>query len=308
MTQRLAGHLNCDSSHVLVCSTGVIGRPMPMDAVDRGVDHAFAALDDSWDGVEAAASGILTTDSVTKIVSRSIEIEGKEVRVLGICKGAAMIGPNMATMLGLIVTDGAAAPEFLDRTLRTAVDRSFHCISVEGHTSTNDTVLLLANGASGVTIPQMNGSDFVDAICEVAEELARKIAEDAEGASHLIQIDVHGTRTDEEARKIAKAVADSPLVKTAVYGADPNWGRICSAAGYAGVDFEEKNLSLRVNGTLLYDCGAPTPFDPAVESKRIRDQRETNIELILDLGRGKCRFWSCDLTVEYVRFNADYTT
>jgi glutamate N-acetyltransferase/amino-acid N-acetyltransferase len=138
--------------------------------------------------------------------------------------------------------------------------------------------------------------------------LARKIAEDAEGASHLIQIDVVGTRTDEEARKIAKAVADSPLVKTAVYGADPNWGRICSAAGYAGVEFEEKNLSLHVNGTLLYDHGAPTPFDPATESKRIRENRDTHIELSLDLGKGKCRFWSCDLTVEYVRFNADYTT
>jgi glutamate N-acetyltransferase/amino-acid N-acetyltransferase len=158
MTLRLAKHLHCDPSHVLVCSTGVIGRPMPMDAIERGVDHAFAAAEESWAGVEAAASGILTTDSVPKIVARSVEVGGKKVRILGICKGAAMIGPNMATMLGLILTDGAVSPEFLDRILRKAVDRSFHCISVEGHTSTNDTVLLLANGASGVTIPQSNGS------------------------------------------------------------------------------------------------------------------------------------------------------
>lgn len=307
MCSDLARSLGCQSQQILVCSTGVIGRLLPMPVISAGIEKATTHLSASLQALEDAATAILTTDTRTKVSVQTVEIDGRPVHVLGIAKGAAMIGPNMATMLAFVLTDAAASPASLQNLLRAAVDDSFHCISVEGHTSTNDTVLLLANGASGVTIDEHNGP-FASALRAVCQELAQAIIEDAEGASHKITIDVTGTRTDEEAKRIAKTVADSALVKTAIYGNDPNWGRICSAAGYAGVDFQEADMSLKVNGTLLYDRGKPTDFDEAAESQRMRDQRETLVELIFTLGEGHCRFWTSDLTREYVHLNADYTT
>lgn len=308
MCATLAQTTGCQAEHVLVCSTGVIGRLLPMDKLRSGIKSAASVLEASEDALSDAATAILTTDTRPKVSRKVIEAGGKTAAVVGIAKGAAMIGPNMATMLAFVLTDASVPSELCQQALRQGVDTSFHCISVEGHTSTNDTVLLLANGASGLVVNDGNKNSFLAAVQEVCQELAQAIIEDAEGASHKITIDVTGTRTNEEAKRIAKTVAESALVKTAVYGNDPNWGRICSAAGYAGVDFAESDMSLRVNGTLLYDRGKPTAFDEAQESERMRSQRETLVELIFQLGDGRCRFWTSDLTREYVHLNADYTT
>jgi glutamate N-acetyltransferase/amino-acid N-acetyltransferase len=307
MTSLVARAIAVDSSQVLVCSTGVIGRPLPMDKIRTGMESILPKLGDDLDAFEAATHGIMTTDTRPKSSARTIRTPQGEIHIIGFAKGAAMIGPNMATMLAFILTDASAPADELAGHLRRAVDRSFHCISVEGHTSTNDSVLLLANGASGVSASAA-GSLFAEALDEVAMDLAMAIVDDAEEATHRLTIDVRGTRTEEEARRIAKAVADSPLVKTAVFGNDPNWGRICSAAGYCGVEFAETDLSLRVNGTLLYDHGMPTSFDAVAEHERMKAKREVDIELILELGQARCRFWSCDLSTGYVRFNAEYTT
>jgi glutamate N-acetyltransferase/amino-acid N-acetyltransferase len=308
MCALLAQHLGCGPDQVLVCSTGVIGRLLPMDKVSAGIAAAYAELSNSSTALDNAAVGILTTDTRPKVSGRTIFLDGRTVRITGLAKGAAMIGPNMATMLAFIMTDATATPSLLESVLRAAVDQSFHCVSVEGHTSTNDSVILMASGSSGAAAGGAGDSTFANAVCEVCQDLARAIADDAEGASHLVTIDVVGCRSDADARQVARTVANSPLVKTAIYGADPNWGRIISAAGYAGIEFSETDLSLRINGTLLYDRGTPTEFDPTFESARIRESRDTHVELVFTLGSGKCRFWTCDLTQEYVRFNADYTT
>jgi glutamate N-acetyltransferase/amino-acid N-acetyltransferase len=212
-------------------------------------------------------------------------------------------------MLAFVVSDaGGLAPDFLQRTLVGAAGRSFNCISVEGHTSTNDTVLLLANGASGQSLAGPALPQFSQAVADVCTDLARAIAADAEGAEHLITIEVEGLPDDADARRVAKAIADSPLVKTAIYGADPNWGRIVSAAGYAGVPFDERDLSLWLGDLPLYRDGAPLPFDAATASGYLKQNRDVSIRLRFAGGPGRCTFWTCDLTPEYIRLNADYTT
>lgn len=308
MTAAAAARLGCEAEQFLVCSTGVIGRLLPMPAVLSGIDRAAAALESGPEAARRAALAIMTTDTVPKLASATLEIGDERVTVFGMCKGAAMIGPNMATMLAFLLTDVQADETHLAPLLRRAVEPSFHSISVEGHTSTNDTVLLLANGASGVRLSEELVPRFGEALEQVATQLARKIVDDAEGATHVICIDVQGAPSDHDARRIAKTIADSPLVKTAIYGHDPNWGRICSAVGYSGIDFEETDLSLSVNGTPLYVRGQPTTFDPARESARMKANRETLLEVQLSLGTGRCRFFTSDLTVDYVRLNADYTT
>jgi glutamate N-acetyltransferase/amino-acid N-acetyltransferase len=218
-----------------------------------------------------------------------------------------MIGPNMATMLGFLVTDAPVGAANLQHILRGSVERSFNCISVEGHMSTNDTVLLLANG----TGPQLAGqalTQFTSAVHAVCAELARSIAADAEGASHLVIIEVEGCRSDAEARQIAKTIAESALVKTAIFGSDPNWGRFVSAAGYSGVSFDEKDLSLWLGDLPLYRAGMPLPFDTPTASSYLKQNREIQLRLRFTLGAGRCTFYTCDLTPEYIRLNADYTT
>ena len=218
-----------------------------------------------------------------------------------------MIGPNMATMLGFLLTDAAVRPADLQSILRDACDGTFNCISVEGHTSTNDTVLLLANGP-GEALHGDALTAFAEAVRTVCADLAMQIAKDAEGANHLVTIEVVGTRTDAEARTIAKAVAESALVKTAVFGADPNWGRVVSAAGYCGVAFEERELSLTMGDFPLYEAGQPLPFDAKAASAYLRDNRDVTFRLTLTHGAGHCTFYTCDLTYKYVELNADYTT
>jgi glutamate N-acetyltransferase / amino-acid N-acetyltransferase len=225
-------------------------------------------------------------------------------------KGAAMIGPKMATMLAFFLTDAPIDSRALQTMLRPAVDDSFHCISVEGHTSTNDTVIVLAQpreGAEPWTEPAELKA-FEVLLRESCQDLARMIPADGEGATHLVTIDVEGCVSRDEAAMIARAVADSPLVKTAIHGADPNWGRIVSAAGYAGVPFVEEEVSLWLNEILLYRAGAPVEFDAAAASTSIRSQRETRIRLVFTRGKGNIRFWTCDLSADYVRLNAEYTT
>ncbi|MES2789746.1 MAG: bifunctional glutamate N-acetyltransferase/amino-acid acetyltransferase ArgJ [Planctomycetota bacterium] len=312
MTGLVAELLQCDAEDVSVCSTGVIGRFLPKEKLAAGIPQIVPQLVATPAGFEQAARGIMTTDTRVKMATRTLQVQGQTVRISGCSKGAAMIGPNMATMLCVIMTDASVTVAEADQTLRHAVDRSFNSISVEGHTSTSDTVILLANGAAvGGNATPLNPTElatFQQALDEVAAELAMAIISDAEGATHIVTIDVAGCRTREEAFRIAKTVADSALVKTAIHGADPNWGRIVSAAGYSGVDLNEEQISLKVNGIPLYQAGVPLPFDPTAASKSIRENRDTHIELDLTLGTAAVRYWTSDLTAEYVRLNADYTT
>lgn len=311
MTALVAEQLGCAAEDVCVCSTGVIGVFLPKPRLEAGIPAITPLLSSSDESFKLAATGIMTTDTRVKMSTRTFEINGKPVRVSGCAKGAAMIGPNMATMLCVIMTDAPLSVHEADRSLRHAVDRSFNCISVEGHTSTSDTVILLANGKAlpaNSTLDAPSFEQFMIALDEVAAELAMAIIDDAEGATHVITIDVTGCRTREEAQRIAKTVADSALVKTAIHGADPNWGRIVSAAGYSGVNLEEQDISLKVNGLPLYQAGTPLAFDKKHASQLIRDSRSTHIELSLTLGDASVRYWTSDLTAEYVRLNADYTT
>jgi glutamate N-acetyltransferase/amino-acid N-acetyltransferase len=299
--------VGCRAEQMLVCSTGVIGRHLPMPEVEAGIRAAAPLLRGTPDALERAARAILTTDTKVKVSQRSLDVGGTQVRVLGFAKGAAMIGPNLATMLGFVLTDAGVTPDVLTSLGRQAADRTFNCVSVEGHTSTNDTVLFFANG----TGPALHGEAFArfsTAVTDVCGDLARAIAADAEGAAHLITIDVEGLRTEADARRVAKAVAESALVKTAVFGADPNWGRFVSAAGYSGVEFAEEQLSLSMGDVLLYENGSPLPFDAAAASAYLRDNREVRLRLVFSLGSGRCTYYTCDLTYDYVRLNADYTT
>lgn len=309
MTALVAREIQCGEEDVLVCSTGVIGQFLPRDPIRTGVPVAVSKLSDSPAAFLDAARGMMTTDTFPKQSTRTTILADTPIRVSGAAKGAAMIAPNMATMLSVIMTDACLTTEDADALLRHAVDRSFNCISVEGHMSTSDTVLLLANGAtSSKPISPHDRTRLQQMIDEVAADLANAIIRDAEGAKHLITIDVRGLRTRDEAYRIAKAVAESPLVKTAIAGGDPNWGRIVSAAGYAGVELQERDITLRLNGILLYEAGAPVAFDAQAASAAIKQHRDVTIELDIALGREAVRFWTCDLTEEYVRLNADYTT
>jgi len=293
----------------LVMSTGIIGEHLPMDRVEAGIRQATERLGTDEVSLEAAARGLMTTDTVPKISGRSLEVSSGNVQVTGIAKGSGMIGPNMATMLAMVMTDAALVPEDAQSLLSEAVDDTFNCISVDGHRSTNDTVLLLASGAAFATSLDAAGRQkLAEAIREVCEELAKKIVRDGEGATHLVEIEVRGARSKADARQIAATIANSPLVKTAVAGADPNWGRIVSAAGYAGVAFDPTSISLSVAGTPLYDNGQPVPFEAGAVSRAIRGSDEVKIELALAEGEASARFWTCDLTVQYVHINADYHT
>jgi glutamate N-acetyltransferase/amino-acid N-acetyltransferase len=289
----------------------VIGEFLPMDKIEQGIMAAAVKLGRTDAALESAARGMMTTDQGHKMAGRAVRLSGGEVQITGIAKGAGMIGPNMATMLAVLMTDAALEPDVAQRVLKAAADESFNCISVDGHTSTSDTVLLLANGAAGRG-PLDAGSDdldrFLAALMEVCVELAKAVAADGEGASHLITIEVGGCADRASALQIARTIANSPLVKTAVTGCDPNWGRVVSAAGYAGVPFDPAAMSLRLNGTLLYQRGAPVEFDAEAVSRSMRESRDTLVELSLGEGDAAARFWTSDLTAEYIRINADYHT
>jgi glutamate N-acetyltransferase/amino-acid N-acetyltransferase len=306
---RAARLLGCRPEQVLIASTGVIGHQLPMEKIESGLEEACRGLAREPEGFLAAARAITTTDTRPKLADERRAIDGHEVTLLGIAKGAAMIGPRMATMLAFLLTDAPVRAYDLRAILADAVDSSFNCLSVEGHASTNDTVLLISS--TGAEESPLRGEDvatFYGMVRSACESLARQIADDGEGSTHFITIDVAGCRSTDDARAIARCVAESPLVKTAIHGADPNWGRIVSAAGYSGVAFEEDELSLWINGVPVYRRGSPVPFDDRGLSESIRNRRPVDLRLTLASGEATARFWTCDLTAEYVRLNADYTT
>jgi glutamate N-acetyltransferase / amino-acid N-acetyltransferase len=286
----------------------VIGRQLPMDRLETGLLAALGNLSDEAPAFHDASRAIMTTDTRPKLVSLRKTIRGELVTVLGIAKGAAMIGPNMATLLAFLLTDAPVGPGVMQGILTGAMEDSFNCISVEGHQSTNDTVLLLGGGPNRLPLMGAELAEFAAMVREACVALARMIPEDGEGATHFITIDVEGCADRAKARKIAEAVANSALVKTAIHGADPNWGRIVSAAGYSGVVFDEAQLSLWLNGVALYRDGMPLEFDDTAVSLSLRSQRDVHIRLAFTLGSSSIRFWTCDLTAEYIRLNADYTT
>jgi glutamate N-acetyltransferase / amino-acid N-acetyltransferase len=301
--------LGVAGEEVLVMSTGIIGEFLPMPTITAGIAAAAGQLGDDDTAAVAAARGMMTTDTRPKLAGSRFEVEGSRYTMFAMAKGAAMIGPRMATMLGVVLVDAALEPADAQRLLAEAAEETFNCVSVDGHMSTNDTVLLLANGAAGGNTLHGEGLAACGrSIRAACEHLAREMADDGEGATHVMRIEVSGCGSRDDARRIARAIADSPLVKTAVHGADPNWGRIVSAAGYAGVPFDPGLLELRLNGTLLFRGGSPVAFDAEAVSASIRDARETLIEVSVGAGPGAVRFFSSDLTAEYVRLNADYHT
>jgi glutamate N-acetyltransferase/amino-acid N-acetyltransferase len=251
----------------------------------------------------------MTTDKAPKTAMREFDVDGRPIRIWGMAKGAGMIGPNMATMLGVVLTDAAISPVVAQPMLADVAAVTFNCISVDGHTSTNDSLVFMASGA--VAHDDMSSQDvatFQQALEEVCTDLARAIADDGEGATHLIEIRIDGASTDDEAICLAQSVANSPLVKTAIAGNDPNWGRIVSAAGYAGIPFDASGVVLRLNGVTLFEDGTPVAFDAEAVSQTMQENREVLIELDFVEGDGVARFWTSDLTKEYVRINADYHT
>ena len=309
MANAAAAALAVPEAGVLVLSTGIIGEFLPLGKIKAGIEIVAGRLGTDADAVVTAARGMMTTDTRPKLSGSSFHAAGVAHTLFGMAKGAAMVGPRMATMLGVILTDAALAPADAQRLLGEATEQTFNCVSVDGHTSTNDTVLLLANGAAGGTPLTGKGLEaFGRALVDACEALAREIADDGEGATHVLRVEVSGCRTRDDARQIARTVADSPLVKTAIHGADPNWGRIVSAAGYSGVAFDPDKLVLRLNGTLLFEHGQPVPFDADRVSESIKAARETLIELAVHAGPASIRFYSSDLTAEYVHLNADYHT
>jgi glutamate N-acetyltransferase/amino-acid N-acetyltransferase len=309
MSRLAAEACQARSEQALVMSTGIIGVFLPMEKITGGVQQCAAKLGSDETAFMAAARGILTTDKGTKTTTRSVSLGGRNYNIAGMCKGAGMIGPNMATMLGVIMTDARLSPEDAQRVLKDVADESFNCISVEGHMSTNDTLLLLASGAAGGEALSGEAlAAFTQALKEMAITLAKQIPDDGEGATHTIAIRVEGAKTRDDARQIASTIADSALVKTAIAGGDPNWGRIVSAAGYAGVKFDPTGVDLAINGHRIYEKGSPVAFDARTVSQSIKANRETDVVLTLSEGSASITFWTSDLTVEYVKFNADYST
>ena len=309
MTELAASACKTVADQVLVMSTGIIGEYLPMDRVSAGIHAAAAGLGNSQQHLEGVARSMMTTDTVSKLAGRTVVTSAGNIHIVGLAKGSGMIGPQMATMLSLIITDAMLDRQTAQDLLSAVTADTFNCISVDGHMSTNDTVLLLANGAS--CSDPLQGQDvnlFRDALENVCVELARSIAADGEGATHLISIEACGCASRDDAFRIAKTIANSPLVKTAVTGADPNWGRIISAAGYADVCFDPDRLELSINGLPLFRAGAPLAFDASALSSSIRDNFETKIVLDFKAGSDHARFWTCNLTREYVTINAEYHT
>ncbi len=299
-----AGLLGIRPRHVLVASTGVIGLPLDEQRIPRALPRAVEALAPAR--FADAASAIMTTDTRPKLAFRRIPDRSRlgAVRLLGMAKGAGMIHPRMATMLAFVLTDAAVSPPKLQRFTTTAVARTFNRISVDGDTSTNDTVFVLANGAAG-PVPERR---FAVALEEVMAELALAIAADGEGARKLVQIEVTGARTEAEADRIARAIALSSLVKTAMAGGDPNWGRILSAAGASGAPIDPARVRIALNGTTVCRRGRAAPFNDSALSASLRAAREIHIRLEVGRGPAGVRFWTCDFTEEYIRINASYRT
>ncbi len=311
-TQQTAGaRLGCEPEQVLVLSTGMIGVQLDTDKVGRGIrqisEHLSAA------GGSQAARAIMTTDTRPKETALRVSVGGGEVTIGGMAKGSGMIHPNMATMLAVLTTDASVAPSNLADTLKTAVEKTFNRITVDGHTSTNDSVIVLANGASGVAIKdEQSLASFAEALDQVCQYLAMEIVRDGEGASRFVTLTISGAASEAAALRVAKTIATSPLVKTAFAGGDANWGRILAAAGRAGVQIEQSNLALwledEVEGELqLVENGTSADYDVS-RINAILKAPEFAMRLDLGLGDAQATVWTCDLTHDYVTINAEYRT
>ena len=293
---------------VLVCSTGVIGRMMPMDRIERGIRAASGAL--STTGSDTVATAIMTTDTVPKQATSRFTVDGTEYIIGGMAKGAGMIHPDMATLIAVVTTDAAIAGNDLHDVLRRVADNSLNCVTVDGDTSTNDSLILLANGAAGgprFTAASAALVHFEDALDDVLQDLAEQIVADAEGATKHFKVTVHEAASVADARLAARTIAASPLVKTAIHGGDPNWGRIVAALGRSGAEFAIDSVRVAVGPVSVFEFGAPA----AATLDAVRDVfAQPRVDIELHLGCGACtgHAWGCDLTAEYVHINADYTT
>lgn len=313
----LAASIGVPPESVLVASTGVIGQRIKMEPLRAGIPKLVEAASET--AGEDAARAIITTDLVTKSIALETTLEGRPVRIGGISKGSGMIHPNMATMLGFVTCDAAISPLLWQQMVSRAADRSFNQITVDGDTSTNDTLLALANGESRTAaITEMSpAAEKLEAmLMEVCIHLAKAIARDGEGATCLLEIVVDGAPDDASARQVARTVAGSSLLKAAVYGRDPNWGRIAAAAGRAGIPFEQTDLRIQLGDFLLMERGQPLPFDRPAASQYLKQaaagaylQDDTvRIAITLGPGGGQGTAWGCDLSYDYVKINAEYTT
>jgi glutamate N-acetyltransferase / amino-acid N-acetyltransferase len=305
MTSETARLVGCGADQVLVASTGVIGVGLPIDKIRTALPRAFAAL--GRDQGPAAARAIMTTDPFPKEAAARVAIDGREAVIGGMTKGSGMIEPMMATMLGFVTTDAAVPLPLLQRALRAAVNTTFNAITVDGECSTNDTVMLLANGASGATVDEASYDAFLNGLTIVCRELALGIVRGGEGATKLVTVNVTGAASETDARVAAKAIANSPLVKTAIHGGDPNWGRLIAVAGRAGVAFELSRAVVRIGSIVLFDHGRPHD-ELAADAAAYLQGNELTVSVDLGSGSASSTVWTCDLSAEYVRINADYRT
>ncbi len=299
--QAVAHALGCTTDQVLALSTGVIGKRLDVDKVRAGIGRAVTLL--SAEGGEDAARAIMTTDTLPKVA----QVANSNYAIGGMCKGAGMIHPNMATLLAVMTTDVRISPVHLGRALQSAVAKSFNRISVDGDMSTNDTVLVLANGASKTEIGESEIGGFTEALTKVAISLAKQIARDGEGATKFVEINVTGAADEQSAVRVARAIANSPLVKTALYGGDANWGRVVAAAGYSGVPVDPNMMALWFGNVNVFAQGMPTDFDEA-DSTHAISGKEVSIRLDLGMGRANAVVWTCDLSHDYVTINGKYRT
>ncbi len=307
IAKKIAGELDISPELVYVSSTGLIGRPLPMEKIRKAIPVVVKKLSPSL--LEEAAVAILTTDTFIKIASKKINIRGKTGTIAGIAKGAGMICPNMATMLSFIVTDIAVEPGTLDSALREVVKESFNRITIDNDMSTNDTVLIMANGIlknNLITKSSHLYHKFKNALSEVTYNLSKMIVRDGEGATKLLEIIVRGAKTEHDAEKVARSIANSMLVKTAIYGKDPNWGRIMAAIGYSGVEVIEQKINIYFNRCKLVSKGIGMDKDKI--SQNILSKKELTVTVDLGLGRRTTRVLTCDLTERYIKINASYGT
>lgn len=303
-----AAELNCRADDVIVASTGIIGINLPMDKMEAGIKAAVKEL--SREGSVNAGNAIITTDTYSKACATEIEIGGREVRLGAIAKGSGMIMPNMATMLCFITTDADISRELLQEALSEITQVTFNMLTVDGDTSTNDMVIVLANGAAGNAKITEKNADYVKfyaALEEMCTELAKRIAADGEGATKFITINVHGAQNFPDAKKVGMSVANSPLVKTAFFGEDPNWGRTICAVGYSGVKINPERTVIKFGGIPVFENGVGAKFD-AEAMKKIMAARDIVVDIELGLGAAEATVWTCDESFLYVKINSDYTT
>ncbi|HVW76382.1 MAG TPA: bifunctional glutamate N-acetyltransferase/amino-acid acetyltransferase ArgJ [Alloacidobacterium sp.] len=305
-----AGILECKTSEVFPSSTGIIGVPLPAEKPIAALPQIASTLAATPEQFSEFALAIMTTDTKPKVAHASLTIDGKQVRIAGVCKGAGMIFPQLAphaTMLVYVFTDADIDPSTLNALLQQSVEASFNRISIDGDTSTNDTVLLLASGASGARVDTAHTA-FSDALTHVCISLAKQIVNDGEGVTHVVELQIEGAATDRDALTVARSIAHSPLVKTAWAGCDPNWGRLMAAAGYSGAKIDPNRISIWFGEQQIAGNGLRVAdFDEAAAHNYLK-QREYTIRMDLGVGDGRCRFWTTDLTAEYVSINADYST